>query len=47
MTQIMEGSSASRPVPATEDIIDNLPREVILEDSKSLSFSQVFLFDCR
>jgi hypothetical protein len=38
ITQIME-SSASRPIPATEDIINNLPRELLME--QCLSFSTV------
>ena len=32
ITQLMEQSNASRPVPATEDIISNLPREVLEAD---------------
>ncbi|KAG1783589.1 hypothetical protein EV702DRAFT_1175627 [Suillus placidus] len=35
ITQIME-NSASRPIPATEDIINNLPREVLMERSPLL-----------
>ncbi|KAG2076955.1 hypothetical protein BDR04DRAFT_1002302 [Suillus decipiens] len=35
ITQIME-NSASRPIPATEDIINNLPREILLERSPLL-----------
>ncbi|KAG1757234.1 hypothetical protein EDB19DRAFT_1656424 [Suillus lakei] len=35
ITQIME-NSASRPVPATEDIVNNLPREVLVERSPLL-----------
>ncbi|KAI6047881.1 hypothetical protein EDC04DRAFT_3051288 [Pisolithus marmoratus] len=31
MTQIMENSSAGRPVPATEEIIIKLPREILTE----------------
>lgn len=29
MTQLMDNSNAHRPVPATEEIIANLPREVL------------------
>ncbi|KAJ7492340.1 hypothetical protein FB451DRAFT_1123118 [Mycena latifolia] len=29
ITQLMENSNSSRPVPATEEIIENLPREVL------------------
>ncbi|KAK7058501.1 hypothetical protein VNI00_002135 [Paramarasmius palmivorus] len=36
ITQLMEQSNASRPVPATEDIISNLPREVLEADSPML-----------
>ncbi|KAG1845952.1 hypothetical protein C8R48DRAFT_733505 [Suillus tomentosus] len=35
ITQIME-NSASRPIPATDDIINNLPREVLMERSPLL-----------
>ncbi|KAG2156569.1 uncharacterized protein EDB93DRAFT_1310544, partial [Suillus bovinus] len=35
ITQIME-NSASRPVPATDEIINNLPREVLMERSPLL-----------
>jgi hypothetical protein len=34
ITQIMEHSNAHRPVPATEEIIENLPREVLMEGCK-------------
>jgi hypothetical protein len=30
ITQIMEHSNAHRPVPATEEIIEKLPREVLM-----------------
>jgi len=36
ITQIMEHSNAHRPVPATEEIIEKLPREVLMEGSKTL-----------
>ncbi|EDR15827.1 uncharacterized protein LACBIDRAFT_320862 [Laccaria bicolor S238N-H82] len=36
ITQIMEGSNAHRPVPATDEIIDNLPREVLMVGSATL-----------
>ncbi|KAF8808124.1 hypothetical protein BYT27DRAFT_7190236 [Phlegmacium glaucopus] len=36
ITQIMEHSNAHRPVPATEEIMQNLPREVLMEGSKTL-----------
>lgn len=31
LTQLAENSTAGRPVPATTDIVDNLPREVLTE----------------
>ena len=34
MTQIMENSNANRPAPASEEIMANLPREVLLENCK-------------
>lgn len=34
ITQIMEHSNAHRPVPATEEIIEKLPREVLMEGCK-------------
>ncbi|KAF9454185.1 hypothetical protein P691DRAFT_810908, partial [Macrolepiota fuliginosa MF-IS2] len=37
ITQIMESSNAHRPVPATEQIIENLPREVLVTGSHLLS----------
>ncbi|KIJ66219.1 hypothetical protein HYDPIDRAFT_109213, partial [Hydnomerulius pinastri MD-312] len=36
MNQLMENSTAGRPVPATEEIINNLPKEVLTEDSPLL-----------
>ena len=36
ITQIMEHSNAHRPVPATEEIIGKLPREVLMEGCKQL-----------
>ncbi|TFK41839.1 hypothetical protein BDQ12DRAFT_677249 [Crucibulum laeve] len=36
ITQLMENSNAHRPVPATEEIIANLPREVLVEGSAML-----------
>ena len=29
ITQLMENTNSSRPVPATDDIVSNLPREVL------------------
>jgi len=37
ITQIMESSNAHRPAPATEEIIQKLPREVLEEGSKLLT----------
>ena len=34
ITQIMEHSNTHRPVPATEEIIEKLPREVLMEGCK-------------
>lgn len=36
ITQIIEHSNANRPVPATEQIIEKLPREVLMEGSTML-----------
>jgi len=36
ISQIMENSNAHRPVPATEEIIQKLPREVLIEGSPTL-----------
>ncbi|KAF9469815.1 hypothetical protein BDZ94DRAFT_1243324 [Collybia nuda] len=36
ITQLMENSNSHRPVPATEDIISNLPREVLELGSSTL-----------
>ncbi|KAF8167358.1 hypothetical protein B0H34DRAFT_739978 [Crassisporium funariophilum] len=36
ISQIMENSNAHRPVPATEEIIAKLPREVLMEGSATL-----------
>jgi len=36
MTQLMENSNSSRPVPATEEIISKLPREVLRVGSATL-----------
>jgi len=36
ITQLMEGSNAHRPVPATDEIINNLPREVLMVGSATL-----------
>ncbi|KAF9245849.1 hypothetical protein BU15DRAFT_85520 [Melanogaster broomeanus] len=36
MTQLMENSTAGRPVPATDEIINNLPKEVLIEGSPLL-----------
>ncbi|KAF8971719.1 hypothetical protein BDZ97DRAFT_1784748 [Flammula alnicola] len=36
VSQIMENSNAHRPVPATEEIIAKLPREVLMEGSPTL-----------
>jgi len=37
MAQIMENSNSHRPVPATEEIIEKLPRQVLEEASTSIS----------
>lgn len=34
ITNLMENSNASRPVPATDEIIDKLPREVLETECK-------------
>lgn len=39
MTQLMEGAASNRPVPATDEIMDNLPREVLEEGSEWLTRS--------
>ncbi|KAJ3517878.1 hypothetical protein NLJ89_g223 [Agrocybe chaxingu] len=36
ITQIMENTNAHRPVPATDEIMAKLPREVLMEGSKTL-----------
>lgn len=36
ITQMMENSNANRPVAATDEIMENLPREVLLENSPTL-----------
>ncbi|KAF9531929.1 hypothetical protein CPB83DRAFT_848048 [Crepidotus variabilis] len=36
ITQIMENSNSHRPVPATEDVTENLPRDVLTEGSPML-----------
>ncbi|KAF8634952.1 hypothetical protein AX15_000679 [Amanita polypyramis BW_CC] len=36
ITQLMESSNAHRPVPASEEVINNLQRDVLLEGSDSL-----------
>jgi E3 ubiquitin-protein ligase RNF115/126 len=36
ITQLMESGNSSRPVPATEDTIENLPREVLEAGSPTL-----------
>lgn len=36
ITQIMENSNTGRPVPATDEIIENLPREVLEAGCKKL-----------
>lgn len=35
ITQLMENSNANRPVPASEDVIDDLRRDVLLEGCES------------
>lgn len=37
ITQIMEQSNANRPVPATEEIVEKLPREVLMEGCKQFT----------
>jgi len=39
MTQIMENSNSHRPVPATEEIMQKLPRQVLEEASASMSIT--------
>jgi E3 ubiquitin-protein ligase RNF115/126 len=39
ITQLMENSNANRPVPATDEIIEKLPQEVLLEGCKFPSCS--------
>lgn len=34
MTQLMEGANSTRPAPATEKIMEKLPREVLEEGSE-------------
>ena len=34
MTQLMEGANSTRPVPAPEDVVERLPREVLEEGSE-------------
>ncbi|KAK2461427.1 hypothetical protein APHAL10511_005890 [Amanita phalloides] len=36
ITQLMEGANTNRPVPASEEIINNLKRDVLLEGSDTL-----------
>ncbi|KAK7465465.1 hypothetical protein VKT23_005442 [Stygiomarasmius scandens] len=36
ITQLMEQSNTSRPVPATEEIMQNLPKDVLIEGSSML-----------
>lgn len=38
ITQIMENSNANRPVPASEEIVNNLPREVLTEMCKQVIY---------
>lgn len=42
ITQIMENSNANRPVPATQEIIENLPREVLEAGCKLLIRSRLY-----
>jgi hypothetical protein len=44
ISQIMEQGSSSRPVPATEDVMEQLHREVLEEECKSLSRSLLLDF---
>ena len=37
LTQLAENSTAGRPVPATEEIANNLPREVVTEGCSCLA----------
>ena len=36
ITQMMENANSNRPVPATQEIMDDLPREVLEEGSAYL-----------
>ncbi|KAF6766710.1 hypothetical protein DFP72DRAFT_867341 [Ephemerocybe angulata] len=36
ITQLMENSNAHRPVPATDEIMNKLPREILMENSATL-----------
>ena len=37
MTQLMEGANSNRPVPATDEIMEKLPREVLEEGSQCIA----------
>ena len=39
MTQLMENNNSHRPIPATEEIMAKLPREVLMEGCKSSYYS--------
>lgn len=40
---MMEGANSNRPVPATQDIMDHLPREVLEEGSEYTDSSEIHL----
>ena len=44
MTQLMEGANSTRPVPATEEIMERLPREVLEEGSEFLIATYMLFF---
>lgn len=41
MTQLMEGGNSTRPVPATQEIMDELPRTVLEEGSTCFSLQLI------
>lgn len=43
LTQLAENSTAGRPVPATEEIIANLPRDVLTEGCMCLRILPIHL----
>ena len=43
ITQLMENSNANRPVPASEEVIDNLKRDILLEECEFSSLNELEL----